>query len=190
MSGEPWYPPNGVCNPQKHGTLISRRVNLAKDAGVPVEALWQPLPKLSELEDWWLHNYPHHTKAGYGGLLVTGENMSPDPLTRVGAMAGFLVRNFTRARVFSMAEALQSAEGEGITASCLLIPDFVVAKADEKVRLPAWRTQQLTALLKNRWSESGLQTVIFAPSMEAINKEFGSYVTNLIKNHFYRAEAA
>ena len=190
MSATPWFPPTGVLDPDKHGTFIKRRLALAIDANIPVEALWESLPALSEKEVWWLQKYPTHRPVGYCGLLVTGENMTPDPLTRVGAIAGCLTRNFIRARVFSMAAVLASVEKEPITASCLLIADFVVAKADDKKPLPGWRIQQLTALLSQRWSESGMQTVLCAPSVEAIAKEYGPYVASLIKNHYYHAEVA
>jgi hypothetical protein len=190
MSATPWFKPTGVLDPEKHGTFIKRRLALAIDANIPVEALWESLPAISDKEVWWLENYKQHRSEGYCGLLVTGEEPVIDMLSRVGAMAGCLNRNFVRARVFPIAAVLASVEKEPITASCLLIPDFVVSKADDKKPLPAWRIQQLTALLTQRWSESGLQTVLCAPSVAAISKEYGSYIASLIKNHYYQAEVA
>jgi hypothetical protein len=67
--------------------------------------------------------------------------------------------------------------------TCLLIPDFA---SDKKVikETPAWRIQQLTALLTERWSQSNMQTVLYARSVADIRKEYGGYVSDLVKNHY------
>ena len=105
-------------------------------------------------------------------------------------MAGFLSRNFVRARVFSLHEAMAAvADGNGIIASCLLIPDFVSDKKLDK-SMPAWKIQHLSALLTERWSESKMQTVLYAPSIDAVGKEYGSYVRDLLKNHYVHVEVA
>jgi hypothetical protein len=186
----PWYRPTGVLDLQKHERLIANRENFARDAGIPVELIWKALPALSEGEKDWLSTFKRHRLEGYCGLLITGESPALDPLSRIGAMAGFLTRNFVRARVFSLLDALTSvANNDTIVATCLLIPDFVSDKKLDKA-LPAWRVQQLTALLTDRWSESKLQTVLYAPSLDAIAREYGPYVRDLIKNHYVQVEVA
>jgi hypothetical protein len=186
----PWYKPDGMLDPIKHSRLVSNRENYARDAGIPVELLWKALPALTKGEKDWLAKYKRHRSEGYCGLLLTGESPAIDPLARIGAMAGFLSRNFVRARVFSLLDALNAvANNDTIVASCLLIPDFVSEKKDAK-SMPAWRVQQLTSLLTERWSESGLQTVLYAPSLDAIGKEYGTYVRDLIKNHYINVEVA
>lgn len=191
MTAQPWFKPNGVLDPIKHSRLVSNREFHARDAGIPQELLWRPLPALTAEEKDWLAKYKRHRSEGYCGLLLTGESPALDPLSRCGAMAGFLSRNFVRARVFSLLDALGAvASGDTITASCLLIPDFVSGNRNEKNKTPTWRVQQLTSLLTERWSESGLQTVLYAPSIDAIGKEYGSYVRDLIKNHYINVEVA
>src|SRR5262245_15875090 len=121
---QPWFPPGGVLSPEKHGRLIAEREDIAKDARIPVELLWKALPKLSEAERDWVAKFRQHRSKGYCGLLVTGPCTDLDPLSRFGAIAGCLSRNFVRARVFSLVDTLSEiADGEPIQATCLLIPD-------------------------------------------------------------------
>ena len=49
---------------------------------------------------------------------------------------------------------------------------------------PAWRVAQLTALLTARWSASGLQTVLYAPSLADAGREYGGFVAELLRNHY------
>jgi hypothetical protein len=185
-----WYKPNGVLDPMEHERLVANRENIARDAGIPMHLLWTALPALTQGEKDWLAKFKRHRTEGYCGLLLTGKSPAIDPLTRVGAMAGFLSRNFVRARVFSLLDALGAvASGDTIVATCLLIPDFVPHKVDSK-NMPGYRVQQLTSLLTERWSESNLQTVLYAPNMETIKAEYGSYVHDLLKNHYINVEVA
>lgn len=186
----PWFKPAGVLDPKKHDRLISNRENIARDAGIPQHLLWTALPALTESEKDWLAKFKRHRSEGYCGLVLTGEDPTLDPLSRIGAMAGFLSRNFVRARVFSLLDALAIvAANEAIVATCLLIPDFVSDKKDTKA-MPGYRVQQLTSLLTDRWSESNLQTVLYAPSLDHIGHEYGKYVRDLIKNHYVHVEVA
>jgi hypothetical protein len=189
---KPWYTkPHGVLDPMKHERLIANREFYARDAGIPQELLWRPLPALTDGEKDWLAKFKRHRSEGYCGLLLTGKSPEIDPLTRIGAMAGFLSRNFVRARVFSLLDAMAAAaNNEMIQATCLLIPDFVPHKMADKKQMPGFRVQQLTSLLTERWSESNLQTVLYAPSMDAIRTEYGTYVHDLIKNHYVNVEVA
>lgn len=185
-SSGPWYRPLGVLTPGKHAGLVARRAEVAADARIPVEALWRPLPAISAMERAWIARFRQHRAAGYCGLLLTGESPRLDPLTRMGAIAGCLVRNFVRARVFPLHDVLTAvADGAPVVATCLLIPDFATARRTEKQ--PAWRLQHLTALLTERWSDPGAQTVVYAPDLEAVRVEYGAYVRDLLKNHFVEA---
>jgi hypothetical protein len=184
-----WYKPNGVLDPKKHSGLVANIERIARDAGIPQHLLWTALPALTEGEKDWLSKYKRHSSEGYCGLLLTGLKPKLGPLARCGAMAGFLSRNFVRARMFSLLDVLSAvADHEMIQASCLLIPDFASDIQLDKV--PAWRAKQLTSMLTERWSESGLQTVLYAPSLDAIGKEYGSYVSSLISNHYINVEVA
>jgi hypothetical protein len=190
MDSAPWYKPNGVLTPEKHERLVANLENFARDAGIPVELIWKALPALSVEEKEWLAHFKRHRSEGYCGLLITGEDPVIDPLSRIGAMAGFLTRNFVRARVFSLLDTLDAvANNDDIVATCLLIPDFVSEKKLDKA-LPSWRVKQLTSLLTERWSESKMQTVLYAPSLDAVGKEYGSYVRSLLKNHYVHVEVA
>jgi hypothetical protein len=182
-------PPHGVLDPDKHARLVTNRENIAKDARIPVELLWRALPALTDGEKDWMTKFRQHRSAGFCGLLLTGACDDLDPLSRFGAIAGRLSRNFIRARVFSLVDALaEIADGSAIAATCLLIPDFVADKKGAK-EMASWKMQQLTGLLTERWSTSNVQTVLYAPSLDAIAKEYGSYVRDLIKNHYIRVEA-
>jgi hypothetical protein len=182
VTAQPWLKENGgVLTLAKHGRLIATLDVIAKDARIPKELLWKALPVLSADEHEWLRSYPEHRSKGYCGLLVMGETHTLDPLSRFGAYAGFLSRNMVRARIFTLVEALQHVkDGDPVVASCLMIPDFITAKKNTK-EIPAW---QMTALLTERWGEGKTQTVLYAPSMEAIGSEYGSYTRDFIRNHF------
>ena len=187
MSAEPWLKENGgVLDADKHRRLIMTREAIAHDARIPVELLWSALPEgLSAEERDWLKHFKQHRSKGYCGLLVTGECSGLDPLSRFGAMAGFLSRHLIRARLFSLNEVIESAvSGEPVVATCLMIPDFIASTSGKK-DTPGWKTQQLSQLLMDRWSAGGhTQTVIYAPNVLAIEKEFGSFIANLVKNHY------
>jgi hypothetical protein len=103
----PWYKPKGVLTPEKHERLVANLENYARDAGIPKELIWKALPALSVGEKDWLANFNKHRSEGYCGLLITGEP-ELNPLSRIGAMAGFLTRNFVRARVFSLLDTLDA----------------------------------------------------------------------------------
>ncbi len=185
MSGEPWFRPHGVLDPERHAALIAHREEIARDAGIPVHLLWQKLPAaLGAAERAWLARFHLHRDERYCGLLLTGEAPALDPLQRVGAMAGCLSRNFVRARVVPLLDALEAtAAGAPLAATCLLIPDFVPERAAVR-EAPAWRVAQLTALLTARWSRAGLQTVLYAPSLADTAREYGGFVADLLRNHY------
>ena len=184
MSGEAWFKPHGVLDPERHAQLIAHREEIARDAGIPVQLLWQKLPALTAAERDWLTRFHHHRGEGRCGLLLTGEAPALDPLQRIGALAGCLSRNFVRARVVPLLEALEAvAVGAPIAATCLLIPDFVPDRATVR-DAPAWRVAQMTALLTSRWSASGLQTVLHAPSLADAGREYGGFVADLLRNHY------
>ena len=185
MSGEPWFKPHGVLDPERHAALIANRDAIARDAGIPVHLLWQKLPAaLTAAERDWLVRFHLQRGEGRCGLLLTGEAPALDPLQRIGALAGCLSRNFVRARVVPLLDALEAvADGAPIAATCLLIPDFVPDRATVR-EAPAWRVAQLTALLTARWSTSGLQTVLYAPSLADAGREYGGFVADLLRNHY------
>ena len=185
MSGEPWFKPHGVLDLERHAALIANRDAIARDAGIPVHLLWQKLPAaLTPVERDWLARFHRQRGEGRCGLLLTGEAPALDPLQRIGALAGCLSRNFVRARVVPLLDALEAvADGAPVAATCLLIPDFVPDRAVVR-EAPAWRVAQLTALLTARWSTSGLQTVLYAPSLADAGREYGGFVADLLRNHY------
>ncbi|MCA0246343.1 MAG: hypothetical protein LCH93_06965 [Proteobacteria bacterium] len=182
---KPWFRPHGVLDPERHMQLIANRTSVARDAGIPIHLLWQKLPPaLTAAERAWLAGFHRHRAEGRCGLLLTGEAPALDPLQRIGALAGCLSRNFVRARVVPLLDALEAvAAGAPIAATCLLIPDFVPERAAVR-EAPAWRVAQLTALLTARWSASGLQTVLYAPSLADAGREYGGFVADLLRNHY------
>lgn len=187
--GEPWFRPHGVLDPERHAALIANRESIARDAGIPVHLLWRRLPAaFTAGERDWLARFHRHRDEGRCGLLLTGEAPALDPLQRIGAMAGCLSRNFVRARIVPLLDALEAvAAGAPVAATCLLIPDFVPERAAVR-EAPAWRVAQLTALLTARWSgggsAAGLQTVLYAPSLADTAREYGGFVADLLRNHY------
>ena len=181
----PWFRPHGVLDPERHAQLIAQREEIARDAGIPVQFLWRKLPAaLTAAERDWLARFHHHRTEGRCGLLLTGEAPALDPLQRIGALAGCLSRNFVRARVVPLLDALEAvAAGAPVAATCLMIPDFVPERAAVR-EAPAWRVAQLTALLTARWSRADLQTVLYAPSLADAGREYGGFVADLLRNHY------
>ncbi len=181
---EPWFPPNGVLDPKEHGRFIAMRHSFARDANIPMPMLWKSLEGIvSEEERSWVRKFNAHRQQGRCGLVIVGQKLVPDALTRCGALAGCLSRNYVRARVFSLLDVLDSIQKEGgpPEATCLLIPDFVI---DKQEKMPAFRLQQITSLLTERWSDEKLQTVLVASSLDKISTEYGSYVRDLLTNHY------
>jgi hypothetical protein len=189
----PWLKKNGgMLDSDKHRALIARRVEFAKDARIPDRFIWEPLPKaFTEEETDYLQKFKSQRGKGYSGLLLTGSCAKMDPLTRFWVMAGFLVRNYVRARVYPLNEVTEVLNNGGnIEATCLLIPDFIVDQKD-KSNVKNWRVQQLTQFLIERGSAGGTtQTVLYAPSVKAIATEYGTYVANVLKNHYLNVEVA
>lgn len=182
---EPWLKVNGGClDPEKHAYLIKHRVNCAADACVPLDYLWTPFSKLvpgAEKELDWFKTYPRNRSLGWSGLLLLGVSPSPPPIVRFSALAAALLRFNVRSRVVSLYDVVGSVlENNETETSCLLIPDFAdgVSKRDQR-----WRSA-LTAILQRRWSDSSKQTVVYAPSIEAIGSEWGPFLKNFVASTF------
>ena len=103
------------------------------------------------------------------------------------ALAGALVRNFVRARVITVNSVIdQSQHGRAPEATCLLIPNFFLGKADGG-GLPAWQVAILYDVLLAR-SAQGLQTVVYVSSLDLMKKEYGFNFTRLIQTNYKTLE--
>jgi hypothetical protein len=67
VKSAPWFKPSGVLDPDRHSQFIANRVNIAKDAGIPEQLLWKPLPVLTEGEKDWMKRFRKHRDDGTAG---------------------------------------------------------------------------------------------------------------------------
>lgn len=172
---DPWE--NGVLDPTVHARVVMQKDKFAADAGIPAGFIWAKLDEVCPTEDerTWLKRYRLHRKEGYSGLVFLGEGFDPTIEVRMCGIAGALVRNFIRARVMSMEAVFQHMKtGEVPEADCLLLPTFATAKADDR------RSSMVSDLLIERWKDPQGQTVVCAPSLEAIAKVYGGFVRDHI----------
>ena len=92
----------------------------------------------------------------------------------MAALCGALVRNFVDARVRPIAAAL--ADESAAACTVLLIPDFCLGGA--RATLPSHQ-QAVGSLLMGRVS-MGRQTVVYAPSEEAVRTVLGDQIDSIV----------
>ena len=105
----------------------------------------------------------------------------------MAAMAAALVRNLCRARVMQVGTLLDRlADGGSVAATCLLVPDFALSKA-EGGHIAPWQSTAIRGLLVDRANE-GVQTVLYATSPAAISDMYGLATRRIVETHFLKTE--
>ena len=170
-STDPWA--TGVLDEQRHKRLVLQKEKYAADAGIAPHFIWTPLAETCPTaeEQAWVKRYKLHRSEGFSGLLYLGDQFDPTIEVRMSGIAGALVRNFIRARMMSMETVYQHMKGgEAPQATCLLLPTFTVAKADDR------RQSMVSDMLIQRWGDPQSQTVLCAPNIEVLGEIYGGFV--------------
>jgi hypothetical protein len=175
---------SGVLKRPTHDRMVQNLSNVARDAGIP--AFWIS-KKLDETcgpdEVEWVKAFKHHAAANRTGLLYVGEDPKPMIDDRMAAIAGCLTRNFIRARLMTINQAIDDCQtGQPPMMSCILIPNFFYPKAHGGKQAD-WRIQIILDLLMQRHAE-GLQSVLYAYSMEGLGKEYGAPIRRYLEAHY------
>jgi len=169
----------GALKEGVHDRLVADLDNYAKDAAILPKWIMTPLaesvnPKIVE----WVKGFHRHETAG---LCLTGDPSLADDA--IAAIAGALVRNFIRARVFTINQAIEASQDGSIgDPSCLLVPNFFMGKALGS-SVVDWRLQMLYDTLYSRHL-LGRKVVLFVSDINQMGAEYGASCKNLIVNHY------
>jgi hypothetical protein len=180
---------SGVLTPEHHERLVADLPAFARDAGIQPRWISMPLADTcgpAEVE--YARKFRHHLADGeVQGLCYVRTSKDVDVAPRMAALAGALVRNFVRARVMTVGTVLDAmAHGEPPEATCLLIPNFFLPKSAGGT-IASWQVSALFDLLSQRGA-AGVQTVIYAANVAALNKEYGTAFGALVRNSFQVVE--
>lgn len=190
VSTDPWA--SGVLKKEVHHRLVASLDVIARQAMIQPRWIYTPLAETcgaSEVD--YVRRFKFHQHEGIAGLAIVGEQPASSVENRMSAMAGALLRNFIDARVMTLGSFVEAAEDDDVPlSSCVLIPNFCVgvspkAKGGSK---GAWQIASLLDALILRQTQ-GLQTVIYANSLEAIGTEYGVAVKNHVANHYAISKA-
>lgn len=177
----------GVLDRHVHARLVADITNIARDAAIQAKWIWMPLADtVSPTEVDWVKKFHLHTAQGKTGFCLVGEaKVSVED--RMSAIAGALLRNFVRARVFTIGQLLErTADRDTTSATCLLVPNFFLGKA-QGGHIPDWKVSLVYDLLLERHL-SGRQTVIYVASMKALAVEYGAAIAKHINTNFHVLE--
>ena len=169
----------GLLHKEHHSRLVANLTNFAKDAGIQRHWVWTPIESFcSDEEQTYVNTFKRHASYGVGGLCYVGME-GLEVRNRMSAITGKLVRNFIRARMMTLGTVLDTIAQEGsVTATCLLIPNFFIAK-DQGGSIATWQVQTLFDMLMQRQAD-GQQTVIGVTDKGLLGKEYGRPLTELL----------
>lgn len=174
----------GVLKEEVHNRVVADIANIARDAAIQPHHIWTPLAETCTAKEVeWVRRFKFHSGEGVSGLCLTGKNPKVPIEDHMAAIAGALIRNFIRARVFTVGALLEmKANGSAPMPTCLLIPNFFFEKA-EAGQVSSWKVPDLLDLLLDRHMQ-GLQTVIHVSSLPGLEAEYGSAFAKHIKGHY------
>lgn len=164
-----------------HERLIQDLDQVVSTAGVPASAVWMRLSTVcNEGERLWVKNLRSDTDCG---LLFVGSKSSMDVATKMTAITGVCLRNYTDARVMPVQEVVKRIKDHSIPSpTVLLIPNFCMDKANGG-DVPSWEISSLMGLLLDRMGK-GLKTLLYATSMGVIQKQYGDSFKALLESKF------
>lgn len=177
----------GVLQPAHHERLVADLAGYARDAGIQPHWIYQRLPEfVSEAEQNYLRDFRRHlTEGAVSGICYTGKQPMSEIVSRMSAIAGCLTRNFVRARMATTGQVIDMLASGGLPdMKCLLIPNFHVSQ-DEGGYLSPWQVSALLDLILARQAEN-LQTVVYAPSLNLMAKDYGALMLQTIEDTFIK----
>lgn len=177
----------GVLKPEHHERLVADLDNYAMDAGIQPRWIYSHLPDtVSQDEIEYLKGFRRHKANGIAGMALVGKNEHGRVETHMAAFAGFLVRNFIRARVMTLGTVLDMLPKQEMPElSCLLVPNFFLASSEGGTIAP-WQVNLLFDYLTYR-QVAGLQTIVYVSDIGLLGKEYGLAFRRLIDGSYARA---
>jgi len=171
-----------VLSPEKHYRLVSELEHIASDANIPKHLIYSKAADFCNTDELqWVRDYPSLPMGSDGGICYVGG--CGDIGVRMFAMAGVLLRNFIRARVFTVQEVLAAEKSNNpIIATALLIPNFYyTSKSGGKI--PDWQVSMLLGLLYSRYANS-CKTIIYVEDLNRLKADYGEPFYSHITTHF------
>ena len=177
----------GVLKPEHHDRLVADLANYAKDAAIQPQWIWSPLPEGAIEERSYLQKFKQHLVSGAtAGLCLIGLPDEGTVEARMSAMAGFLVRNFVRARVMTLGTVLDAHhDGSTPDLSAILIPNFFLS-GKEAGSLAYWQVSALFDVMVAR-HVTGRQTIICVSDLKALEAQYGLAIFRMINTSFVKA---
>lgn len=174
---------SGVYDREKHAALVHNLEHVVEDARVPEPYLWVRFGRYAGAREMqWAAQFRQQRREGWLGLIYLGAGFVPPVDERCFALVGALTRNFIRARLFTVAEAVEAWNLDDLEATCLVIPNFVEAENGKMPR--KFKREPVSDLLLSRFRQEGVQTVLAAPSLEEVGNVYGSFVRSHIESHY------
>ena len=179
--------PYKLLDQERHARLVDNLSEICEIAGVPADMIDKSMADSGCIphEIDWVKGFHQRTpEDNKGGLLLVG-NWTPDPSTRLMAMAAAFVRNFIDARVvhlFSMKEGQDWPDP-----TVLIIPDFCRSSAKMGFAMTQWRARELQSMLMDRFTKRRV-TVLHVESVKQIEVEHGKSFHDFIAQNWDRLE--
>lgn len=175
---------HGALSREHHKRLVEDLDNFARDAGILPHWIYEPMPEMPDKVETYLRRFKHHSAENCAGLCFTKKSQLPLPPDQyMSAIAGFLVRNFIRARVMTLGAVIDACASDSMpNLTALLIPNFFYPQA-EGGTIASWQISALHDLLVSR-QVAGQQTIIFASDLALLSKEYGLAFGDLLDANF------
>lgn len=174
-----------LIDEEYHDQLLADIDSVARQAGIPIDYVWQPLSKyLSEKEQGYVAKIrdPENDRLG---LVYVGKFEEPTINERMMATAGACLRNYINAKVMTLQDVLQSLKTDTMPSpTVLLIPNFCMGKKSGG-HLADWEKSNLLGLLYRRQQRSQ-QTFIYVSSMADMEADLGQPFVEHIRSTFAR----
>ncbi|MBS7812329.1 hypothetical protein [Roseococcus pinisoli] len=172
---------------EKHASIVHMMDTIVNDCRVPEGFIWAKFGRyVGQQELEWAQRFPRLRAEGIAGMIYLGADFSPSVEERCMALVGSLTRNRIRGRFFTLAEAIEAWQMDELRATCLVIPNFVDDEPGEKSKFTRGgpRKDLMSDLLLSRFRDPKAQTVLAAPSMDAISKAYGPFVRSHVEAHY------
>ena len=180
---------SGVLRKDVHSRLVADLPNVARDASIVPSWIWKPLAKsVGETELDYVVKFRQHRADRTGGLCYVGRKPSAAVDDRMSAIVGALIRNFVRARVMTVEQALDMSEAGGIPHTCIAIPNFFIEKSLGGGKMADWKLGLLMDLLMQR-RIAGQQTLLYVSDLDAMATEYGSAFSAFVSKHYIAVKA-
>lgn len=180
---DPWA--TGVLKKEHHHRLVANLDKFARVAGIDKKWVSRPLEDYCVPDEIkWFRTFPRHS-IDVHGLVYVGKGWDPTLETRMKALAGAFLRNFTTARYLTAKALAEAVDGQDTpTESCILVPNFFA----ESRGLPAWRGELLYDALLRR-TAIGKKHVLGVADLQLLRVTYGDALWEHLTLNYQLIEA-